>query len=41
VVLVTQEAYMFSGSVLDNIRVGKPDATEAEAEHAARAVGAS
>jgi ATP-binding cassette subfamily B protein len=40
VVLVTQEAYMFSGSVLDNIRVGKPDATEAEAEHAARAVGA-
>jgi len=40
VVLVTQEAYMFSGSVLDNIRLGKPDATEAEAEHAARAVGA-
>ncbi|MFT6973436.1 MAG: ATP-binding cassette subfamily B protein [Pontimonas sp.] len=40
VVLVTQEAYMFSGSVLDNIRLGKPDATEAEAERAARAVGA-
>jgi ATP-binding cassette subfamily B protein len=40
VTLVTQEAYLFSGSIADNIRLGKSDATDAEVEAAARAVGA-
>ena len=40
VVLVTQEAYMFTGSVAENIRLGNPQATSAEVEAAARAVGA-
>jgi ATP-binding cassette subfamily B protein len=39
VVMVTQEAYLFAGSVADNIRLGKPDATDAEIRDAARAVG--
>jgi ATP-binding cassette subfamily B protein len=38
--MVTQEAYLFSGSVADNIAIGKPDATFEEIEAAARAVGA-
>jgi ATP-binding cassette subfamily B protein len=40
IVMVTQEAYLFSGSVADNIALGKPDATRSEIEAAARAVGA-
>ncbi|POH68583.1 MULTISPECIES: ABC transporter ATP-binding protein [Cryobacterium] len=40
IVMVTQEAYLFSGSVADNIAIGKPDATRSEIEGAARAVGA-
>ena len=40
VVMVTQEAYLFSGSVADNIALGKPGASMAEIESAARAVGA-
>ncbi|WP_421733216.1 ABC transporter ATP-binding protein [Cellulomonas sp.] len=39
VVMVTQEAYLFSGSVGANIALGKPEATAAEIESAARAVG--
>lgn len=39
VVMVTQEAYLFSGSVADNIRLGRPEATDAEVHAAARAVG--
>ncbi|NNU26259.1 ABC transporter ATP-binding protein [Isoptericola sediminis] len=39
VVMVTQEAYLFSGSVRENIALGRPDATDAEVEAAARAVG--
>lgn len=39
VVMVTQEAYLFSGSVAENIAVGRPDATRAEIEAAGRAVG--
>ncbi|WP_327111547.1 ABC transporter ATP-binding protein/permease [Nocardia sp. NBC_01730] len=39
VVMVTQESYLFSGSVADNIRFGRPDATDAEVFAAARAVG--
>jgi ABC-type multidrug transport system fused ATPase/permease subunit len=40
VVMVTQENFMFDGTVADNIRFGKPEATDAEVEAAARAVGA-
>jgi len=40
IVMVTQEAYLFSGSVADNIALGKPEATREEIEDAARAVGA-
>jgi len=40
IVMVTQEAYLFSGSVADNIALGKPDATREEIVHAAKAVGA-
>jgi ATP-binding cassette subfamily B protein len=40
VVMVTQEAYLFSGSVSENLRIGRPDATQAEIEAATRAVGA-
>lgn len=40
VVMVTQEAYLFSGSVRDNIALAKPEATDPEVEAAARAVGA-
>ena len=34
---VPQDAYLFSGSILDNIRYGKPGAAQAEVEAAARA----
>ncbi|MFF2633168.1 ABC transporter ATP-binding protein [Microbacterium sp. NPDC058021] len=40
IVMVTQEAYLFSGTVADNIALGKPEATLEEIEAAARAVGA-
>ncbi|WP_159797502.1 ABC transporter ATP-binding protein [Puerhibacterium puerhi] len=40
VVMVTQEAYLFSGSVRDNIALGRPGASQAQVEAAARAVGA-
>ena len=40
VTLVTQEAYLFSGSIADNIRLGKADSTDDEVVAAARAVGA-
>jgi ATP-binding cassette subfamily B protein len=40
IVMVTQEAYLFSGSVAENIALGKPDATQDEIETAAKAVGA-
>jgi ATP-binding cassette subfamily B protein len=40
VVLVTQEAYLFSGSVSHNIRIGNPEASFDQIEAAARAVGA-
>jgi ABC-type multidrug transport system fused ATPase/permease subunit len=38
--IVPQEAFLFSGTIHDNIAFGKPDASEAEIEAAARAVGA-
>ena len=40
IVMVTQEAYLFSGSVGDNIALGKPEATIEEIIAAAKAVGA-
>ncbi|MBY6060421.1 ABC transporter ATP-binding protein [Microbacterium esteraromaticum] len=40
IVMVTQEAYLFSGTVADNIALGKPDATLDEIRASARAVGA-
>ncbi|SEH69825.1 MULTISPECIES: ABC transporter ATP-binding protein [unclassified Leifsonia] len=40
IVMVTQEAYLFSGSVADNIALGKPDASREEIVRAAKAVGA-
>jgi len=39
VVMVTQENFMFAGTIADNIAFGKPSATRAEIEDAARAVG--
>ncbi len=41
VVMVTQETFLFSGSVADNIALGKPNATRREIEDAARAIGAA
>ncbi|TQL46983.1 ATP-binding cassette subfamily B protein [Homoserinimonas aerilata] len=40
IVMVTQEAYLFSGTVGGNIALGKPDATRDEIVAAAKAVGA-
>ena len=40
VVMVTQEAYLFSGSVAENIQLGRPEATVDEVIAAAKAVGA-
>ncbi|MDQ1438858.1 MAG: ATP-binding cassette, subfamily bacterial [Acidimicrobiaceae bacterium] len=37
---VPQEAFLFSGTIRDNIAYGRPDAADAEVEEAARAVGA-
>ena len=39
IVMVTQEAYLFSGSVADNIALGKPDATREEIMAAAQRGG--
>ncbi|MEU5695734.1 ABC transporter ATP-binding protein [Actinosynnema sp. NPDC020468] len=40
IVMVTQENFLFDGSVADNIALGRPSATRAEVEAAAEAVGA-
>jgi ATP-binding cassette subfamily B protein len=40
VVMVTQESFLFSGTVADNIAFGRPSASRAEIEAAARAIGA-
>ncbi len=40
VVMVTQENYMFGGTVADNIRFGRPEASMAEVVAAAKAIGA-
>ncbi len=38
--VVTQDTYLFHGTVADNLRFGKPDATQGELEAAARAANA-
>ncbi|MEU6642168.1 ABC transporter ATP-binding protein [Saccharomonospora sp. NPDC046836] len=38
--VVPQEAHLFAGTVADNVRYGRPSATDAEVEAAVRAVGA-
>jgi ATP-binding cassette subfamily B protein len=40
VVMVTQESFLFSGTVADNIAVGRPGADREEVEAAAKAIGA-
>jgi ABC-type multidrug transport system fused ATPase/permease subunit len=40
VVLLTQESFLFEGTVADNIRLGRPAASDAEVAQAARAIGA-
>ncbi|BBZ08956.1 ABC transporter ATP-binding protein [Mycolicibacterium doricum] len=40
VVMVTQENFMFEGTIADNIRFGNPEATDDEVRAAAEAVGA-
>lgn len=40
IVMVTQESYLFSGSVADNIAIGNPDATRQEIRAAAEIIGA-
>jgi ABC-type multidrug transport system fused ATPase/permease subunit len=40
IVLITQESFLFEGTVAENIRLGRPTATDEEVEAAARAIGA-
>jgi ATP-binding cassette subfamily B protein len=40
IVMVTQENFVFSGTIADNIRFGRPEATDAEVRQAAEMVGA-
>ena len=40
VILITQENFLFTGSIADNIELGKPGASRAEIVAAARAIGA-
>ncbi|TXK43626.1 ABC transporter ATP-binding protein [Nonomuraea sp. C10] len=40
VVMVTQENFLFNGTVLDNIMFGRPGATERQVREAAQAIGA-
>ena len=39
IVMVTQESFLFGGTIADNIRIGRPDASDDEVRAAARAVG--
>jgi ATP-binding cassette, subfamily B, bacterial len=41
VILITQENFLFDGSIADNIALGKPDASRAEIIAAAEAIGAA
>ena len=40
IIVITQENFLFDGSVADNIRLGRPDASAGEVETAARMIGA-
>ena len=40
IIVITQENFLFEGVVADNIRLGRPDASAAEVETAARMIGA-
>ncbi len=40
VVMVTQEAFLFSGTVAENIAIGRPEAYREEIERAAKEIGA-
>jgi ABC-type multidrug transport system fused ATPase/permease subunit len=40
IVLITQESFLFEGTVAENIRLGRPSASDDEVEAAARAIGA-
>jgi len=40
VIVITQENFLFDGTVADNIRLGAPDASAGQVEEAARAIGA-
>ncbi len=40
IIVITQENFLFEGSVADNIRLGRPDATAADIQTAARMIGA-
>src|SRR5262249_31379665 len=39
IVVVPQEGFLFAGTIRDNVRVGKPEATEAEVDAALDALG--
>ncbi len=40
IIVITQENFLFDGSVADNIRLGRPDASGADVQTAARMLGA-
>ena len=40
VVMVTQENFLFAGTIADNIRFGRPDATDEQVRESAAAIGA-
>ncbi len=40
IIVITQENFLFEGSVADNIRLGRPDASAADVEQAAQMIGA-
>jgi ATP-binding cassette subfamily B protein len=40
IIVITQENFLFEGSVADNVKLGRPDATAGEVEDAARMIGA-
>jgi ATP-binding cassette, subfamily B, bacterial len=40
VIVITQENFLFGGSVADNIRLGRPDASDDDVRRAARMIGA-
>jgi ATP-binding cassette subfamily B protein len=40
IIVITQENFLFEGSVVDNIRLGRPSATASEVEAAATMIGA-